>query len=69
MLTRSFAALTLALFAGTAIAQVDYDVTITNVTPGQTFTPQLVVTHPGNAVLFRLGEPGEAAPRAVLAID
>lgn len=57
MLNKSFATLALALFAGSAIAQVDYEVTITNVTPGQTFTPQLVVTHPGDVILFRLGEP------------
>jgi len=60
MFTKSLATLTLALFAATAIAQVDYEVTITNITPGQTFTPQLVVTHPVNAILFRLGEPASA---------
>jgi hypothetical protein len=57
MLNKSFAALALALFAGSAAAQVDYEVTITNLTPGQSFTPQLVVTHPGDAIIFRLGEP------------
>lgn len=34
-----------------------YEVTITNITPAQTFTPQLVVTHPGRTRLFTLGEP------------
>jgi Spondin_N len=57
MFNKSFASMALALFAGSAVAQVDYEVTITNITPGQTFTPQLVVTHPGNAIIFRLGEP------------
>jgi hypothetical protein len=40
MLNKSFSALVLALFAGSASAQVDYEVTITNITPGQSFTPQ-----------------------------
>jgi Spondin_N len=57
MFNKSFASMALALFAGSAVAQVDYEVTITNITHGQTFTPQLVVTHPGNAIIFRLGEP------------
>lgn len=57
MFNKSFATMALALFAGSAVAQVDYEVTITNITPGQTFTPQLVVTHPGDAIIFRLGEP------------
>lgn len=57
MFKKSIATLALTLFAGSAIAQVDYEVTITNITPGQSFTPQLVVTHPGNAILFKLGEP------------
>lgn len=38
-------------------SHVKYEVTITNITPGQTFTPQLVVTHPGSVNLFTLGEP------------
>ena len=57
MLNKTLAALSLTLFAGSAIAQVDYEVTITNITPGQSFTPQLVVTHPGSVILFKLGEP------------
>ena len=60
MFNKSFATVALALFAGSAIAQVDYEVTITNITPGQSFTPQLVVTHPGDAIIFRLGEPASA---------
>ncbi len=35
----------------------NYEVTITNITQGQSFTPQLLVTHPQNASLFELGEP------------
>ena len=60
MFNKSFATLALSLFAGSAMAQVDYEVTITNITSGQSFTPQLVVTHPGNAILFRLGAPASA---------
>ena len=35
----------------------DYEITLTNITPGQTFTPQLVVTHAADISLFQLGEP------------
>ncbi|MGH8284414.1 MAG: spondin domain-containing protein, partial [Steroidobacteraceae bacterium] len=34
-----------------------YEVTITNITPGETFTPILVATHSGRIALFSLGEP------------
>ncbi len=34
-----------------------YEVTITNITSGQTFTPLLVVTHKRSIGLFELGEP------------
>lgn len=34
-----------------------YEVTITNITPGQTFTPILVATHSARIALFSLGEP------------
>lgn len=47
------------LAAATPAAQ--YQVTITNITPGQSFTPQLVVTQRGNVRLFRLGEPAWVA--------
>lgn len=57
MFKKPIATLALTLLAGSAVAQVDYEVTITNLTPGQSFTPQLVVTHPGDAIIFRLGEP------------
>ena len=41
-----------------ALAQpaIEYEVAITNITPGQSFTPQLVVTHPSSVQLFSLGE-------------
>jgi hypothetical protein len=81
-----------ALASSTAIAQgqlsfpspadsldASYAVTITNLTPGQTFTPQLLVTHPSSIALFEIGEPaieelailaegGNTAPLAELAI-
>ena len=65
-------AATLALTGTTAFAQVidfsgspfleeegvsGYEVTVTNITPGQTFTPQMVVTHAADISLFQLGEP------------
>ena len=34
-----------------------YDVTITNITAGQTFTPALVATHTSDISFFELGEP------------
>lgn len=37
--------------------EATYEVTLTNITPGQAFTPQLVVIHPGDIALFQLGEP------------
>lgn len=36
-----------------------YEVTVTNVTRGQQFTPLLVVVHRGSSELFRLGEPAQ----------
>ena len=43
-----------------------YQVTITNITKGQTFTPQLLATHSSAVRLFRLGQPASDA-LAVLA--
>lgn len=54
---RSLLALTLVFASAGAMAQRTYEVTITNLTRGQTFTPQLVVTHDDEAALFVLGEP------------
>ena len=60
-------ALTAVFLIGGSIANADggyvrkYEVTITNLTPGQTFTPQLVATHSAKLALFELGQPaGEA---------
>jgi hypothetical protein len=63
MLKQSLLAATLALFSSIALAQrtVNYEVTITNITPGQTFTPQLVVTHPADVQMFELGAAASAS--------
>ncbi len=59
---RMLAVVVVALF-GAAPAFADgygqrmYDVTITNITSGQTFTPLLVVSHKASIGLFELGEP------------
>lgn len=54
-------ALGTAFVSGTAYAggyTATYDVTITNLTRGQTFTPSLVVSHrPDQGLLFNTGEP------------
>ena len=67
---KTFRTTALALLLGStgALAQESarYEITITNITPGQTFTPQLVVTHPGRTRLFTLGEPA-SQPREFLA--
>lgn len=42
-----------------------YKVTITNITKGQTFTPQLVATHDGSVRAFRLGDPASPEIEAV----
>jgi hypothetical protein len=58
MFKQSIPALGLALVANLSVAQTaEYRVTITNITLGQTFTPQLVVTHDTSARLFKLGDP------------
>ena len=48
--------LLLVLICGGAMA-ADYEVTVTNLTKGQTFTPLLVVSHRENVTLFTAGEP------------
>lgn len=54
--------------SGAAQAQIDfsafggqYEVTITNLTRGQSFTPQLVVAHRRNSAIFELGKPASEA--------
>ena len=60
MFKSSILAFGLTLTSAVALAQpaINYEVTITNITPGQTFTDQLIVVHPGDIQLFELG--GEA---------
>lgn len=56
---RNLVLLVLTLVVSTAHARnnISYRVTITNVTKGQTFTPQLVATHDRSIRLFTLGAP------------
>ena len=60
-------ALAAVFLLGGALANADggfnrkYEVTITNLTPGQTFTPQLVATHSAKVGLFELGQPASEA--------
>lgn len=62
MFRKTLAAFSLVLSSTAVMAQtVDYEVTITNLTPGQTFTPQLVVTHSNDFRLFTLGDPASEA--------
>lgn len=49
-----------------AVADDFFEVTVTNATATQSFTPILVATHASESVLFRLGEPASAG-LAVLA--
>jgi hypothetical protein len=61
------AALAAVFLLASAFASADagynrkYEVTITNLTPGQTFTPQLVATHSAKVSLFELGQPASHA--------
>ena len=43
--------------AGQAAESRMYEITITNITKGQTFTPVLAATHRGSIRLFELGDP------------
>lgn len=76
---------TLLLCIGVSLAHAGdrlktYQVSITNLTPGQAFTPQLVFTHPHSNPLFTLGEAvsseleqlaegGDTAPLSALVAD
>ena len=57
-----FALAPLSLWCGIAAAQDGprYEVTVTNLTRGQRFTPVLVATHENGFNLFRLGQPASA---------
>jgi hypothetical protein len=64
MLKSTVLAMTALLFAASVQANNGlriYEVTITNITKGQTFTPQLVVTHSSSVRLFSLGQPASPA--------
>lgn len=63
MLKHIAAALTLATASQLGVAQelTQFEVTITNITRGQTFTPSMVVTHPGQFLIFKLGQPASEA--------
>ena len=38
-----------------------YEVTVTNITKGQSFTPQLLATHDRHVAVFELGQPASLA--------
>ncbi len=63
MFRTTVAALSLAFAGVPALADgpssrgVDVEVTITNLTAGQSFTPQFLATHAGRAPLFEIGAP------------
>ncbi len=50
------AAIALLSLAGTAMAQTAYNVTVTNITAGQVFTPLLFVSHSPAVSLFDVGQ-------------
>jgi len=45
------------LASGAAMAQTGVEITVTNLTRGQSFTPIFAASHTGEVALFRLGEP------------
>ena len=63
MFKKTLLSLGLAMTSTLAAAQqtAEYEVTITNISPGQTLTPQLLVSHPSDIRLFRLGESASEA--------
>jgi len=60
-LTAVIAAGCLLLAAGAAMAQQTYDVTVTNLTAHQVFTPLLIASHPHDTQLFQVGQPASEA--------
>ncbi len=48
------------LFGGAAAAQPEYEISVTNLTRDQQFTPILVVTHKPTVALFNLGQPASS---------
>ncbi len=67
MFRNTFIAAGIALASSAAVAQniQTYEVTITNLTPGQTFTPQMVLTHSADFRMFELGEPASLGLEAL----
>lgn len=57
------ALLTVAPASATAVRT--YEVTITNLTTGQAFTPPLIATHPGSTHLFEVGETANLGTREI----
>lgn len=71
MLFRTAAFILLSILSSFALAdknryELTYEVTITNITRGQTFTPQLVATHSRQVSLFEVGDLA-SEPLAILA--
>ncbi len=68
------AAVALLLLLGSSVAEAEhgkvreYEVTVTNLTKGQVFSPPLLVTHRRSIALFDLGAPA-SDPLAILAED
>lgn len=67
MLKNTLIALGLLSIGTVSLAQqvAEYEVTITNITQGQTFTPQLVISHDSSFRMFTLGEPASTALEAL----
>ena len=62
-ITKAAAIVAVAAIASSAAADftAKFEVTITNITRGQTFTPQLLTTHSREIALFELGQPASDA--------
>ncbi len=62
MFLRFFVVVILSCFSSLSLAykSFTYEVTITNITRGQTFTPQLLVTHNSRVELFEVGQPASS---------
>jgi len=56
---------TTSLLTGTIAAATDFNVEITNLTNGITFTPFLVAAHPAGTDLFAVGQPASASLQAM----
>jgi hypothetical protein len=67
MFKNTLIALGLLSISTVSLAQqaAEYEVTITNITQGQTFTPQVVISHDSGFRMFTLGEPASTALEAL----